>query len=57
MDAIEMGAVDDRKAAVEVPSHARNAMDIDTKVHARILRKLDWHLFPLITFMYLLSVL
>lgn len=50
MDAIE-------KAAVEVPGDARNVLDIDKKVHARILRKLDWYLFPPITFMYLLSVL
>ncbi|KAI9568277.1 major facilitator superfamily domain-containing protein [Boletus coccyginus] len=50
MDAIE-------KAAVEVPGDARNALDIDKKVHARILRKLDWYLFPPITFMYLFSVL
>ncbi|KAI9461487.1 major facilitator superfamily domain-containing protein [Boletus coccyginus] len=32
-------------------------MDIDTKVRARVLRKVDWHLLPLVSLLYFLSFL
>ncbi|KAF8555237.1 MFS general substrate transporter [Imleria badia] len=35
----------------------KDAMDINTEVHARVLRKLDWHLLPLVSLLYLLSFL
>ena len=54
---IDIDVIDNRKAAIEVPGDARDTVDIDTKVHARVLRKLDWHLLPLVSLLYFLSFL
>ena len=47
---IDMDAVNNKEAAIEVPV-------LSTKEHARILRKIDWHVLPLVSMLYLLSFL
>lgn len=46
-----------KKALIEVPDNAQDAVDLNTEVHAKVLRKLDWHLLPLVSLLYLLSFL
>jgi len=43
--------------AIEVPGDVRDAMDINTKVHTRVIRKLDWHLLPLVCVLQFLALL
>lgn len=52
---VDTTIVDDKKIAINVPINALDAMDLSTKERTRILRKLDWHILPLISLLYLLS--
>ena len=50
---VDVNAVDSERAV----SGALQVVDFNAEVHARILRKLDWHLLPLVSLLYLLSSL
>ena len=54
---IDTGAIETKNAAIEGPGGTGDTMDLNTQVHARVLRKLDWHLLPLVSLLYLLSFL
>lgn len=45
----------DEKTASGFTGGALDAIDLGANAHARIMRKLDWHLLPLVTLLYLLS--
>ena len=51
----------DEKPGVDVDAvdneRALQGVDFNAEMHARILRKLDWHLLPLVSLLYLLSFL
>lgn len=51
MDIIE------KEKPVEVLDDVMDTLDHDPQERARILRKLDWHILPLISALYLLSFL
>ena len=50
---VHVDAVDSENAV----SGALQAVDSNTEVHTKILRKLDWRLLPLVSLLYLLSFL
>ncbi|KAI9566944.1 hypothetical protein HD554DRAFT_1081364 [Boletus coccyginus] len=52
---VNIDAIDNRKGAIEIAGDATDAIGIDTKVYARVLRKVDWHVLPLILLLYSLS--
>ncbi|KAG6376977.1 hypothetical protein JVT61DRAFT_1017 [Boletus reticuloceps] len=54
---VGIDAIDDSKAAIHVSGGATGAMGLNPKLHARVLRKLDWHLLPLVSLLYFLSFL
>ncbi|KAF8133663.1 major facilitator superfamily domain-containing protein [Boletus edulis] len=51
---VGIDAIDDSKATIHISG---GATGLDSKLHARVLRKLDWHLLPLVSLLYFLSFL
>ena len=47
----------DKKAAVGVLDVVGDAMDGGADEHANVFRKLDWHILPPVSLLYLLSFL
>lgn len=41
----------------EVPDSVRDAVNLSTEEHAGLLRKLDWHILPLVSLLYIFSFL
>ena len=50
---VDVDAVDSESAV----SGALQVVDSNTELHTKLLRKLDWHLLPLVSLLYLLSFL
>jgi len=54
---IDIEVVNQKEVTFEVPRDTGDDMVLNNEVHARILRKLDWHLLPLVSLLYFLSFL
>lgn len=44
-------------ATIEVLDDVTAAIDLNTEVHTRVFRKIDWQLLPLVSLLYFLSFL
>lgn len=53
----DIDVVNQKEVAFEDPRDTANDTALNHEVHARILRKLDWHLLPLVSLLYFLSFL
>ncbi|KAI9573703.1 major facilitator superfamily domain-containing protein [Boletus coccyginus] len=51
----DIDVVNQKEVAFEDPRDTGNDTVLNYEVHARILRKLDWHLLPLVSLLYFLS--
>ena len=52
-----MDIINNEKAAIKALDDIMDTLDLSAKEHARILRKLDWHILPIISLLYLLAFL
>lgn len=52
-----MDIINDKKATIKTSGDVWEAIDLSAKEHTRILRKMDWHILPFISVLYLLSFL
>ncbi|KAG9313544.1 major facilitator superfamily domain-containing protein [Chiua virens] len=48
---------DDLKASIEIANSAKDAAHLGPGEYVKILRKVDWHILPLVSLLYLLSFL
>lgn len=48
---VDIDAIGNKKTAID------GTLDLSAAVHARVLRKLDWYLLPLVSSLYFLSFL
>lgn len=49
--------INDKEASIKVLDGARDAIDLSAEEHPGVLRKLDWHILPVVSLLYLLSFL
>jgi hypothetical protein len=56
---VDIDAIDNKKVPIDPDAlgGAGDTMVLGTEVHAMVLSKLDWHLLPLVSLLYLLSFL
>ena len=54
---VDTESINNEKPVIKVLDDVTDTLDLSAKEHARILRKLDWHILPLISLLCLLSAL